>query len=170
MERADAERKMSELLKAIQQETPIPITPRDAERALAAILATDNLWEAVRLSHVPMRFLCAFWKQLIASGLMSTTDGKLYLTDEGREFVSGLGVSPVREGFCSACEGRGIDVCKFFREAADRFAVICRDRPEALQDYDQGYVTEATSLACIAFAWQRGDLEGRSLSCWATTT
>ncbi|MCS7265890.1 MAG: bis-aminopropyl spermidine synthase family protein [Armatimonadetes bacterium] len=163
MEKSQAKEKLSSLVEATRKKAPIPFSPRDAERALSALLATDDLWEAVRLSHAPMRFLCAFWEQMIADGLLSATDGKLRFTDAGRSFVSALEIAPAREVVCDACEGRGVDFRKLFGESVERFFAICQNRPEAIQDYDQGYVTEATTLARIAFAWQRGDLEGKEI-------
>ncbi len=154
---------LEKLLRAVRRAVPVPFTQRDAERALAALHATDNLWEALRLSHVPMRVLCAFWQRLVHEGLLSLKDGKLRFTPEGQQFVNALGIAPVRELHCTTCEGRGIDYQKLPEEVTRRFAEICRHRPAALQDYDQGFVTEATTLARIAFAWQRGDLEGKAL-------
>jgi len=163
MERQQALTKLNALIEAVRQEAPIPFSPRDAERALAAVLATEDVWEAVRLSHAPMRFLCAFWNRLIAEGLLTAEDGRLRLTAAGREFVALLSITPAREALCNACEGRGVDFRKLLGEATERFFAICRNRPEAIQDFDQGYVTEATTLARIAFAWQRGDLEGKEI-------
>ncbi|MFN4178776.1 MAG: bis-aminopropyl spermidine synthase family protein [Armatimonadota bacterium] len=163
MKRQEAEAKLTSLLDAARKEAPIPFSPRDAERAIAALLTTDDLWEAVRLSHAPMRFLCAFWNQMVKEGLLTATDGRLRLTDTGREIALALGISPAREAVCDVCEGRGVDFRKLFREAAEKFVAICQNRPEAIQDYDQGYVTEATTLARIAFVWQRGDLEGKEI-------
>ncbi len=163
MKRQEAEAKLTSLLDAARKEAPIPFSPRDAERAMAALLTTDDLWEAVRLSHAPMRFLCAFWNQMVKEGLLTATDGRLRLTDTGREIALALGISPAREAVCDVCEGRGVDFRKLFREAAEKFIAICQNRPEAIQDYDQGYVTESTTLARIAFVWQRGDLEGKEI-------
>lgn len=163
MEHTEAEKKLIELLEAARKDAPIPFSPRDGERALAAILATDDLWEAVRLSHGPMRFLCAFLNRLVEKGLLEASDGSLRLTEEGRDFVLALGIAPAREAICDACEGRGVDFRKLFCETLERFFAICRNRPDAIQDYDQGYVTEATTLARITFAWQRGDIEGKEI-------
>jgi len=163
MERREAEAKLAILIDATRKDAPIPFSPRDAERALSALLATDDLWEAVRLSHAPMRFLCAFWNKMVNDGLIAATDGQLRLTDAGRNFVSALGIFPSREAICDACEGRGVDFRKLLRGTVERFIAVCQNRPEAIQDYDQGYVTEGTTLARIAFAWQRGDLEGKDV-------
>ncbi len=163
MERKEAQAKLAQLFERAKEASSIPCSPRDGERALAALLATEDLWEAVRLSHAPMRFLCAFWRQLIDNGLLTAANGKLQLKEQGRHLLAAVGLAPAREAFCDACEGRGVDYRKLFRETAQRFFAICQNRPPAIQDYDQGYVTEATTLARIAFAWQRGDLEGKEL-------
>jgi predicted methyltransferase len=163
MERTEAERRLTTLVDAAARAAAIPFSPRDVERALAAVAATDDLWEAVRLSHVPLRFLCALWNQMLREGLLSAENGRLRLTQTGQAFVKALGVAPIREAACASCEGRGVDFRQMFGAAADRFVTICQNRPEAIQDYDQGYVTETTTLARIAFVWQRGDLEGKEI-------
>jgi len=163
MKRVEAEKLFSELVDRTRQQTPVPFIERDAERVLAAVQTAADFWEVVRLSHVSMRFLCDFCNQLINGDFAAASDGKLSLTDKGKELVTALEIAPVKEGLCKACEGRGIDISKFYGSLSERFSEICKDRPEAIQDYDQGYVTEATSLACVSFAWQRGDIEDKEI-------
>ncbi len=146
-----------------RQAASVPFTLRDAERALAALLTTDNLWEAIRLSHVPLRALSTFWHQLIKAGLLKAHDGALRLTENGQALAQALGIAPLREATCTHCEGRGVDYRTLPKGVAERFAEIARHRPEAIQAYDQGFVTDATTLSRIAFAWHRGDLEGKSI-------
>lgn len=38
-----------------------------------------------------------------------------------------------------------------------------KERPEAIQDFDQGYVTPESTLARVALAWNWGDLEGKEV-------
>ena len=154
---------LSRLLKQTREQVPVPFTERDAERALAALLSTDNLWEAIRLSRVPLRALSTFWHRLIAEGLLEARDGALRLTANGQALAQALGVAPVREATCAHCEGRGVDWRTLPESVVERFMEICRHRPEAIQAYDQGFVTEATTLSRIAFAWHRGDLEGKTI-------
>ncbi|SHK37297.1 bis-aminopropyl spermidine synthase family protein [Rhodothermus profundi] len=154
---------LSHLLAQTRQQAPVPFTERDAKRALAALLTTDNLWEAIRLSHVPLRALTAFWHQLIAAELLEARDGALRLTKSGQALAQALGVAPAREATCPHCEGRGVDYHTLPEQVVTRFAEICKQRPEAIQAYDQGFVTEATTLSRIAFAWHRGDLEGKTI-------
>jgi predicted methyltransferase len=154
---------LAEILDSVRSDAPIPFTPRDAERALAALLATESMWEAVRLSRVPMRFLCAFWSRLQERGLLTVRGSRLFLTEAGRELASHLGVAPAWDGSCSLCEGRGVDPSRLSEEVVERFREVSRSRPEALQVYDQGYVTEETTLARVAFAMARGDLVGKEI-------
>lgn len=46
---------------------------------------------------------------------------------------------------------------------ATAFHRIAAHRPEASQEFDQGYVTEDTTIARIAMMWRRGDLAGKDL-------
>ncbi|NLO90012.1 MAG: bis-aminopropyl spermidine synthase family protein [Clostridia bacterium] len=163
MKRMEAEKLFADLVEGTRQQTPVPFIERDAERVLAAIQTAAVFWEVVRLSNVPMRFLCDFCNQLINGDLVVASDGKLSLTDKGKELVEALEIAPVQEGICNACEGRGIDISKFYGSLIEKYSEICKDRPEAIQDYDQGYVTEATSLASVSYAWQRGDLENKEI-------
>ncbi|MDR7434514.1 MAG: bis-aminopropyl spermidine synthase family protein [Armatimonadota bacterium] len=154
---------LAEILDSVRSDAPIPFTHRDAERALAALLSTEEMWEAVRLSRVPMRFLCAFWSRLEEKDLLAVQDGRLSLTEAGRELASNLCIAPAWEASCDSCEGRGVDFARLPREVVERFREISRGRPEALQVYDQGYVTEETTLARVAFALARGDLSGKEI-------
>lgn len=163
MDRKKAEREFIGLLRMAKGDAPIPFSRRDGERVLAAILATEDLWEIIRLSHVPMRFVCSFWKVLIVNGFLRAEGSKLLLTDSGKALVKALGISPAKELTCKSCEGRGLDFRDLFCDIYRRFSSICRNRPEAIQDYDQGYVTEETTLARIAFVYQKGDLEGKEI-------
>jgi predicted methyltransferase len=163
MERREAERKLMDLLRTAKKDAPIPFSQRDGERALAGVLSTEDIWEALRLSHIPMRFACAFWNAMISKGFLAAEEGKLYLTDSGKALTEALGIKPARDLSCDSCEGRGIGLQGLFQDISNRFHSICENRPEAIQDYDQGYVTEETTLARIAFAYQRGDLEGKDI-------
>lgn len=152
---------LQQLYERVRASCQVPATVRDVERVVAALLATDDVWEAVRLSSAPMRFVCTVWEQM--DGLLHAADGKIALTEHGRQLAEAAHLAPARDARCDQCEGRGIDYRKLVGEIADRFAAICRNRPRALQEYDQGYVTETTTLARIALAWQRGDLEGKDI-------
>lgn len=159
-----AEDYLTQLVEQLRaRDEAIAASRRDVERALAALRMTADTWEAIRLSHVPLRLLAGIWRRLISDGYLDTSNGSLELTAAGQELVSNLGVAPAREAHCRFCDGRGTDRYALPMDAAQRFGVICHDRPAPVHDYDQAYVTQATTLARVTFAWQRGDLEGRQI-------
>jgi predicted methyltransferase len=146
----------------VHRRMPVPVSRRDAERALSALQVAEDPWEVFRLSRAPIRFVCAFWQELIREGLLRPENGRLHLADHARAWIQALRIPPAREFPCPRCEGRGVDLGGL-REAAERFRDIARHRPAALQAFDQGYVTEDTALARVAFALERGDVEGKEV-------
>ncbi|MCS7083158.1 MAG: bis-aminopropyl spermidine synthase family protein [Bacteroidetes bacterium] len=154
---------LEELLALTHRRAPVPFTHRDAERALAALLSTEDLWEAIRWSRAPMRAICAFWEALQERGLLRTTPHGLRLTPEGVAWARELGAGPPPRFYCPACEGRGVDATLLSEELRARFSRVALRRPEAVQAYDQGFVTEQTTWARVLLAWMRGDLAGKSL-------
>lgn len=159
---ASAEAQLQWVLDRVRHRLPIPVTRPDAERALAALQTTEDPWEALRLSRAPIRFVCALWQELIREGLLRPEDGRLRLADSARAWIRALGIPPAQEFACPRCGGRGVDL-EWLGEVARRFREIARHRPTALQPFDQGYVTEETALARVAFALERGDVEGKEI-------
>jgi hypothetical protein len=75
MERHEAETKLAELIEATKKEAPIPFSPRDAERALSALLATDDLWEGRPIEPCPHAFSLRFLEP-IGSRWVVGSDGR----------------------------------------------------------------------------------------------
>jgi len=138
------------------------VTERDVKRVLAALLVTSNVWELIDLSDVPVIAICRIWEVLKEEGLAEVKDGELRLTGEGKSLCREEKVYPPREFRCPRCEGRGITL-EGLAHTVERFKAIASNRPEAVQEYDQGYVTEETTLLRVAFMWHKGDLEGKEV-------
>jgi|FaiFalDrversion3_1042247.scaffolds.fasta_scaffold00502_3 predicted methyltransferase len=162
-DRRQAQERLHAVLERVRERVPVVVSRRDAERALGALQVTDDLWEVFRLSRAPIRFLCAFLHELILQGLVLPEGAHLRLSPEGSRWVGALGIPPTRETACSRCGGRGVDLGALGEEVMGRFRAIAHDRPPALQAFDQGYVTEETTLARVAFALERGDVQGKEV-------
>ncbi|MDR5708293.1 MAG: bis-aminopropyl spermidine synthase family protein [Armatimonadota bacterium] len=162
-DRREARKRLQTVLERVEARVPVVVSRRDAERALGALQVTGDLWEVFRLSRAPIRFLCAFLQELIAQGLVQLEGVHLRLSPEGRGWVGALGIPPAREVACSRCGGRGVELGALGEEVMGRFRVIARRRPPALQAFDQGYVTEETTLSRVAFALDRGDVQGKEV-------
>ncbi len=153
---------LKEIAERARAGATVPIVERDVERALSALLASEDIWRVIDLSQVPVMALVRILAALKDAGLLVWDGGRLILTPQGRELAGALGIGPRLELKCPHCGGRGT-VLGPVGEIADKFKEIARNRPEAVQDYDQGYVTEETTLHRVAFMWARGDLKGKEL-------
>ncbi|MCS7172170.1 MAG: bis-aminopropyl spermidine synthase family protein [Armatimonadetes bacterium] len=163
VDRGEARRRLQAVLERVGERVPVVVSRRDAERALGALQVADDLWEVFRLSRAPIRFLCAFLQELITQGLVHLEGVHLRLSLEGLGWVGSLGIPPTQEAACSRCGGRGVELGVLGEEVTERFRAIARHRPPALQAFDQGYVTEETTLARVAFALDRGDVQGKEI-------
>ncbi|HAF71247.1 MAG: Uncharacterized protein XD60_0580 [Acetothermia bacterium 64_32] len=146
----------------VRERTSAAFTDRDAERILAAILSSEDIWRVIDLADVPVMALCAALEVMGRAGWVEFTESRIRLTDAGRKLVQGLGIAPARELRCGRCGGRGLELGPVAK-IAERFKRIVEARPEAIQEFDQGYVTEESTLYRVAFMWARGDLVGKEL-------
>ncbi|MCS7223997.1 MAG: bis-aminopropyl spermidine synthase family protein [Armatimonadetes bacterium] len=163
-----AERKGTDSLDRLHRRakalTGMPVTRRDAERALAACLSDSDMWTVIRHSHAPLRYTTCLWDLMEKEGLLTTQDGRLTLTEEGKSLAEALGIGPPMTFDCPHCDGRGVDVSSgLLKSLLERFRQIAQERPTALQKFDQGYVTVETTIARVAVAWAKGDLTGKSV-------
>ena len=153
---------LKEILERAREGAVVPVAERDVERALSALLASEDIWRVIDLSGVPVMALVRVLSALKELGFLSWDGGRLVLTDRGRELARSLGIGPKLELKCPHCGGRGTALGPVGKIAA-KFREIAANRPEAIQDFDQGYVTEETTLHRVAFMWSRGDLYGKEL-------
>ncbi|HID06350.1 MAG TPA: putative methyltransferase, partial [Armatimonadetes bacterium] len=151
-----------DMQRELKERAGIFVSARDIERTLAALQTTTDIWTTVERSQVPMRVLCALLGILHEQNLIAIEDTQLILTDAGRAFCHEHQIAPWHATTCHTCNGRGVDIASL-AGVVSAFREIARNRPEAIQDFDQGYVTEETTLARVAFLWWRGDLDGKEI-------
>ncbi|GIW67447.1 MAG: hypothetical protein KatS3mg096_315 [Candidatus Parcubacteria bacterium] len=59
---------------------------------------------------------------------------------------------------CNICQGTGYKIDKFFTQILKEYKKEVRNRPEALEIYDQGYINPEGVIRRIEFIYERGDL------------
>ncbi|MFA4044168.1 MAG: hypothetical protein HZRFUVUK_000951 [Candidatus Fervidibacterota bacterium] len=156
--------KLSELQKELMARSEAYVSPRDVERTLKALRSTADVWRVVELSQVPMRVLCTLLELLNEHGIVSFSEGSVSLTEIGRQLCDENAITPLTSAGCKHCLGRGVDIAVLGEEVISNFKNISTSRPEAIQEFDQGFVTEETTLARVAFMLQRGDLDGKEIA------
>ena len=153
---------IDQIAREVESRTGIKTDVRSIQNVLLAVEKYSDFWEIVRASSEPYNLVAEAIKVMVDKGLIKVTGQKIVLTEAGFEKIKREGIGKGNYT-CDKCAGRGIiyellgeDVIKQFREIAEK-------RPEAIKQYDQGYVTVETTLARIAFMDHKGDLRGKNL-------
>ncbi|MCS7254194.1 MAG: bis-aminopropyl spermidine synthase family protein [Armatimonadota bacterium] len=150
----------NELLKRLR----VYVAPRDVERTLMALRSSDHIWEIVERSQVPMRVLCTLLELLNEHGLVDVFNGSIKLTELGERLCEENDIAPFTSALCKSCDGRTVDINALGSSVIEEFKRISSERPEAIQEYDQGFVTDETTLARVTFMLHRGDLHGKEIA------
>ena len=150
----------NEIAERVEKETKVKTDPRSIVNVLLAISETDNFWEIARKSGEPYNIVAKSIEIMKEKGLLKFEGSKILLTEKGKKIIEDSGFG--RGNYlCDKCKGRTVLYEKL--EIVKDFMEIAKNRPKAIIDYDQGYVSEEVTLARIAFMDQKGDLRGKDL-------
>lgn len=90
-------------------------------------------------------------------------DGKVRLTPKGLETCEALGIKRVGKLTCGSCGGTGYVIPEFFAEVLRDYSRIAEERPEAVKNYDQGFISLDGVIRRLEFIYERGDLTGSEI-------
>jgi len=138
------------------------IHPREVERVIGALLVSSEFWRVVALSRLPAETAAEIIKALIDVGLAVQEDGALRLTPGGNAQARARGIVPPGGQTCPECTGRGINM-RSYAELLAKFKELVQNRPNAVPEYNQAYVTPETTVARLALLTAKGDLQDKSL-------
>lgn len=152
-----------QLSEVVTEKTKVNTTARDVEKVISGLASSSHFWEIVCATQKPFSVVAEIIGALKEKGLVIVDqEGEITLTPQGQEFLKENFIAPRRDYTCPACEGRGIGLGKI-KEWMQKFDELTVDRPKAIIDYDQGYITTASVMARVALMTERGDLEGKKL-------
>lgn len=89
-------------------------------------------------------------------GLISVRDGRVSLTSEGRKLREEIARDA--DIVCSCCGGTGYVIDGFFKDVLRQYQEIAKERPEAIEVYDQGFISTDGVMRRAEFIYERGDL------------
>ncbi|HID11025.1 MAG TPA: putative methyltransferase [Candidatus Latescibacteria bacterium] len=135
---------------------------RDIGRLFSALRSSGDFWEVLDLSEVPM--LLASWLvgELEREGFVAVVGEEVRLTEKGECFCRENDISRARRLECPWCRGKAVHV-EAYMKVLREFKGLSLERPEPLRQYDQGYVTEESTVARVVLMAARGDLEGNAI-------
>ncbi len=154
---------LSEVAVRAQEHSGVRIHRRNVERLLSAVQSVSDFWQIVDKADLTVPAASSMIKLLMERNILFIDDKEnILLTQEGRDLIEELGIEGVYEHACKACDGRGIPFYESI-ELYRTFVQIAENRPEPIQDYDQGAVTPETTIARVLFLDSRGDLRGKEI-------
>lgn len=89
--------------------------------------------------------------------LIKREGNKVLLTNKGlrlceNQNIKGLGVA------CKQCGGTGYSVHGFFGNVLQEYRKIASTRPESVEQYDQGFISDEGIIQRVEFIYERGDM------------
>ncbi|MEM0214418.1 MAG: bis-aminopropyl spermidine synthase family protein [Archaeoglobaceae archaeon] len=97
------------------------------------------------------------FENLRSQEILRITNGKVRLTEKGKNIAKNLLTSDTK---CKACDGTGYQIDLFFRKILSEFLEITKNRPPAVEKFDQGFISEEGVIRRIEFIHERGDIYG----------
>ncbi len=102
-------------------------------------------------------------QNLEREGIIKVEKGIVSLTERGIEICRDLGLRKIRRFECVRCEGTGYEIEETFGEVMKEYSRIAADRPEAVEKYDQGFISIDGVIKRVEFVYERGDLLGTDI-------
>lgn len=154
---------MEKVVEQVRNATGIQSHPRDVGKILACISETTDFWRILYLSNRPFNIVAETIKTLAEDGLLRIDENnKIHLTDKGQAFLQDHHILPKKDCTCPKCQGRGVSNDEFSNLLV-QFREVSRQRPKAVIEYDQGFVTDETTVARVALLADRGDIQGKDI-------
>jgi len=97
-------------------------------------------------------------QEMNKKGIVSIKKGKVSLAQKGTEICKQINFAETSRLNCPHCEGTGYEISGFFKDVFKEYKKIAKDRPEAVEEYDQGFISVDGVIKRVEFIYERGDL------------
>ncbi len=95
-------------------------------------------------------------REMEKEGVIEIDGGMVRLSSKYREKYSSLkGIDDIT---CSYCEKTGVEIKGYFKDLLDKWKKVTKSRPEAVEVFDQGFISPEGVIRRVAYIYERGDL------------
>ncbi|HID42897.1 MAG TPA: putative methyltransferase [Archaeoglobaceae archaeon] len=95
-------------------------------------------------------------EEMKREGMVTIENGKVKPTDEVGDIIEGL--RKIDYQMCDCCDSTGYRMKGFFSDILKNFEEIAENRPEAIEKFDQGFISSEGIIRRLYFIQERGDL------------
>jgi len=135
---------------------------RIARQILQNLLGKErSVYELIYYQDASLREFFELLNTLKDNGLIELENGKVRITEKGREIAEEERVKFCGEIECKSCDGTGLSINPYFKEILNIYSEIAKNRPETIEIYDQGFISLEDIVRRVEFIYDRGDLNGR---------
>ncbi len=123
----------------------------------ALVGGTISIYKLIDLQDASLPEFFSIIKELENKDIIEIKNGKVRLTKQGKEYADKI-KAQFFEITCECCDGSGIRISGIFSNILEKYKEIAKERPEAEEKYDQGYISPEGVIRRVEFVYERGDL------------
>lgn len=137
---------------------------REFKQILRSLLRSPkSFWQLIRDQNSHLARYIQNLTELKNADLIRERNYLFELTEKGYKAAQAAGLIPLINVTCPTCAGRGISFPGLFRKVVKEFHRIVASRPQAIPEFDQGFIEPEITIARVIFMYARGDLEGQRI-------
>jgi len=122
------------------------------------ISGKTGVYELIDWQDASLKEFLEVLTELTDLGLIKIENGIVEITEKGLEFCEDKNIKHLGRFQCECCEGTGYVISDYFKEILKDYKEIAKDRPEAIEKYDQGFISAEGVIRRVEFVYERGDL------------
>jgi len=116
-----------------------------------------SVYEVIDYQDASLNEFLDAMDNLLKSGLIEFFNGRLRITEKGRDISRFFPINAK----CVNCNGTGYILTDFYSKILLKYKEICKNRPPAIEKFDQGFISEDGVIRRLEFIHERGDIYGR---------
>ncbi|MFN3383843.1 MAG: bis-aminopropyl spermidine synthase family protein [Archaeoglobaceae archaeon] len=122
----------------------------------ALLRGGNSVYEAIDRQDGSLPEFLEALEELRSKGIVKFDSGKIYISDKNL-------AEKFREinAKCNLCSGTGYAIDEFYSSVLLRYKEICKNRPPAIEKFDQGFISEEGVVRRLEFIHERGDIYGK---------
>jgi hypothetical protein len=102
-----------------------------------------------------------YLNRLVKEKIVYLMGGKIGLTEKGKKLCNKEKIKNIPHLICECCNGTGYNIPDYFKNILERYKIIAKNRPQAIEKYDQGFISHEGVIKRVEFVYDRGDLYGK---------
>jgi predicted methyltransferase len=102
-------------------------------------------------------------KTLKTKGYIEAKGDLIAVTRDGKDYARANGVEREELMMCPTCNATGVRPRGWLKDIMPEYEQLAKGRPEVTAEFDQGVVPLEKNLDRIAYIYERGDLENKSI-------